>query len=270
MIEHLATGATLALYLAIRSRIDRRPTWAPKAVRWWYARLCRALGVRLKIAGYAEPGCLLVGNHVSWLDIPIIGAQCETAFLSKAEVRHWPLIGWMASVAGTRFIARGAYQADAIAAQIAEDVAHGRSLTVFPEGTTTEGDDVRRFHPRLFSIAKHPGIRIQPVAIGYRRGADTAPDTAIAYIGDDTLVANLWRVICHPELVAHLHFLPPIQIDTGAPRRVLAERTRTAIVMALELGRDPCDDLRDGQRIPYTPVADRDETTLTRLDPSPV
>ncbi|AFL75620.1 lysophospholipid acyltransferase family protein [Thiocystis violascens] len=266
VIEHLTTGAIIALYIRLRSSIGRRPVWVPQAVHWWHARLCRALGLRLRIVGRVEPGCLLVGNHISWLDIPIVGAQHEIAFLSKSEVRGWPLIGWMAEIAGTLFIERGAHQADRIAACIVAEVARGHPLMIFPEGTTSEGHCVRRFHPRLFSVAQDSGIRIQPVAIGYRRGEDPTPDPHAPYVDDDTLIANLWQIIRHPDLVAHIQFLPPLRADDDATRRSLAESSRLAIVTAL--GLDPENDRRRGHDRPETAPASG-ESTLSSPDPSP-
>ena len=233
--EHLATGALIALYVSLRAHVGHPPVWLPKVVRWWHGRLYRALGVRLVTEGRLEPNCLLIGNHISWLDIPLVGAQGEIGFLSKSDVRGWPLIGWMAGIAGTRFIARGAHQSEQVLAQILADLSQERSLMIFPEGTTTDGCRLSRFHPRLFALAQHPGIRIQPVAISYRRSEDFALDTQVPYVGEDTLIANLWRLMRHPGLVACLQFLPPIQAAHGERRRALAERTQRLISEALGL-----------------------------------
>ncbi|MFD2111681.1 lysophospholipid acyltransferase family protein [Thiorhodococcus fuscus] len=235
VVEHLGTGALIALYVNLRYRNGQRPDWLPRVTAWWHKRLCATLGVRISVRGRPEPGCLLIANHISWLDIPIVGAQGRIGFLSKSEVRDWPLIGWMAEIAGTLFIARGANQTTDIASHISDLVSSGGTLVIFPEGTTTDGHEVRRFHPRLFGIAQGSGPRIQPVAIGYRRGTDPAPEREAAYIGEDTLVASLWRIIRHPNLVADIQFLPPIQADENTPRRALAERTHDAITEALGL-----------------------------------
>ncbi|EXJ15471.1 lysophospholipid acyltransferase family protein [Imhoffiella purpurea] len=233
-MEHLTTGALIALYVSLRYRRDGRPEWLPTVTSWWHARLCAALGIEISVRGRLEPGCLLVANHISWLDIPIIGGQGEIGFLSKAEVRTWPLIGWMAEIAGTLFIARGGNQTLNIASRIAGLLASGRTLVIFPEGTTTDGSEVLRFHPRLFGIAQDAGPRIQPVAIGYHQGSDPRPETRAAYIGEDTLVASLWRILRHPNLVADIQLLEPIQADANESRRALAERTHAAILGALD------------------------------------
>lgn len=263
--EHLLTGALLALYFSARG--DRSGE-LPKVVRWWHRRLCRVLGLRLEVSGGLQPGCLLIGNHVSWLDIPVLGAQGELGFLSKAEVRGWPLVGWMAEIAGTHFIARGSHQADEVRARLVEQVRQGHTLLIFPEGTTSDGRLVRRFHPRLLAVAQSGELRIQPVAIGYRHGDDPTPDVRVPFVGEDTLIANLWRVIRHPDLVAHVHFLPPIQAGENEGRRSLAERARLAIVEAL--GLDPQLDAETVAVAPVAVLGEGDVSVLVQLDPNPV
>ncbi|MGE5153268.1 MAG: lysophospholipid acyltransferase family protein [Bdellovibrio bacteriovorus] len=230
------TGSLICAYISLATWLERPPPWVPRVVCWWHARLARALGVRVRVSGAVADGCLLVANHVSWLDIPVLGGQAELGFLSKAEVRGWPLVGWMTAVAGTLFIERGANQASSIATQIARVIAEGRSLVIFPEGTTSDGRQVRRFHPRLFAAAQQPGMRVQPVAIGYHRGADPAPDPEVPYTGEDTLIANLWRVVGHPELVARVRFLTPMEPAQGEDRKRFSARARRAIVESLGLG----------------------------------
>ncbi|WP_246237537.1 lysophospholipid acyltransferase family protein [Caldichromatium japonicum] len=237
--EHLITGSVIAWSATLLNR--QRAAWLPQAVRWWHARLLRALGVQVWVSGQLEPNCLLVANHISWLDIPVLGAQAEIYFLSKSEVRRWPLIGWFAELAGTRFIERGAYQAEAVIRQLGSDLEQGRTTMIFPEGTTTDGQKVRPFHPRLFTIAQTSARHIQPVAIRYRRLDDPAPDLTVPYIGDDSLLANLWRVICHPGLIAQVVFLDPIQPHAGETRRALAQRARASILAALSALDHPAD-----------------------------
>ena len=233
--EHLATGTLVGLYAALQGRARRLPSWLPSAVRWWHGRLVRALEVEVRIEGRLESGCLLVGNHVSWLDIPILGAQGEIGFLAKSDVQRWPLIGWLAGLAGTRFIERGAHRAESVIDQLLADLASERTVMIFPEGTTTDGRTLGRFHPRLFAIAKHPDVRVQPVAIRYRRRDTFAPDLDVPYIGNDSLIANLARLVRHPGLIACVHFLPPMQALDGESRRALAERARAAILETLDV-----------------------------------
>jgi 1-acyl-sn-glycerol-3-phosphate acyltransferase len=228
--EHLLTGAAVALVIAALRAAGGRPGWVPAVVRWWHGRLCRALDLEVEVSGNLAPGALLVANHVSWLDIPVLGARGPVQFLSKAEVRDWPLVGWMAAVAGTLFIARGAHQAGGILDLIGEHVRAGVPVVIFPEGTTTDGRAVRRFHPRLFAAAQRAGLRVQPIAIRY--GADGDPDPIAPFVGDDDLVSHLLRVVAHPGLTVRVRLLPPLESGM-TDRRSLAEQCRQAIAGSL-------------------------------------
>jgi lyso-ornithine lipid O-acyltransferase len=232
-LEHVGTGVLVLTWVHLVSRGGGRPAWLPGVVQWWYRRCCRVFGMQVRSSGAIEGGCLLVCNHISWLDAIVLGAQGNVSFLSKAEVRRWPLIGWMADLVGTLFIARGAHQVPAITRQISERIARGNSLVIFPEGTTSLGLGVRRFFPPLFAIAQQPGLGVQPVALAYRRGADPRPDTDIAFVDDQSLIANLWRLLRHPGLTAQVQFLTPIRPGPEDQRRALSARARRDILAAL-------------------------------------
>jgi len=230
VVEHLLTGTTIALGVAAGRRIGLRIAWLPDVVRWWHGRLCRTLGLRLEVTGAIAPNALLVVNHVSWLDIPVLGSQAKIDFLSKAEVGDWPLIGWMAKIAGTLFIARGGNQTRILIPSIGELVRKGRHVAVFPEGTTTDGSGLQHFHPRLFAAGQLEGVLIQPVALRY--GANATPDRTAPFIGDDALLPHLMRLIRHPGLLVQISFLQPLD-GKGLPRRQLAERCHYAIAASL-------------------------------------
>ena len=230
--EHLCTGALLGAGVAVLGRLAvPRPRLAHLAV-WWHRRLCRCLGVAVSCQGTAAAGALLAVNHVSWLDIPVLGSRAPVHFVSKAEVRRWPVVGWLAQLAGTLFLHRGAHQAADLAREIADQLRAGRRVAIFPEGTTGDGRTLLRFHARLFAAAHGSEVPVQPVAIRYGRGAE--PDTVAPFIGDDTLLAHLGRVLRHPELTVTLTFLPPVMVPNGR-RRALADAVRAAI--DAELGR---------------------------------
>lgn len=231
---HLLSGAVLALVVAAGQGLGYRIGWLDAVVRWWYRYLLRCLGVRVRVEGAIAEGALLVANHVSWLDIPVIGAQGKVRFLSKAEVRTWPLIGWMSELAGTLFIARGGHQVGAVVEGICARIRGGQPVVVFPEGTTSDGRQVQRFHPRLFAICQQSGLAVQPVALRYGRGPE--PDPLAPFVGDETLAVHLWRLLRHPGLEVEVSFLTPIPVG-GLERRHLADETRRAI--ALRLGLDP-------------------------------
>lgn len=235
VLETVATGASILVCASLAARKGRAPRWLPRAVAWWHGRLARALGVRIRATGHLVPGSLLVCNHISWLDAMVLGAQGPVSFLSKAEVRDWPLAGWMAARGGTLFIARGGNQTGELALQIGARIAAGECFAIFPEGTTSRGLGVRRFHPRLFAIAQQPGLKVQPVALAYRRAGERGPDLTIPYVDEQSLAANLWTLLRHPGLVAEVHLLPPCEPLPGDDRRALSARTRAAILAAIEL-----------------------------------
>ena len=234
-LETVFAGALILTFATATARGGTQPAWLPGIVRWWHARLSRALGVRVQVKGSVAPRCLLVSNHISWLDVPVLGAQGLLGFLSKSEVRGWPLAGWMAATAGTLFIERGGHQVAEVSGRIVERIAAGGSLVVFPEGTTSRGLGVRRFHPRLFAIAQQPGLGVQPVALAYRCEDPPGPDLAVPFVGEQSLAANLWVLLRHPGVVAEVHLLPPFEGQSGHDRRALSGRARSAILSALGL-----------------------------------
>jgi 1-acyl-sn-glycerol-3-phosphate acyltransferase len=230
------TGTITGLVIRLLARAGWHSPRVADIVSWWYRRLCRVLGLRLVVRGTPERPALLIANHVSWLDIPVLGAQGPAAFLAKAEIGAWPLIGWMAWIAETLFIERGANQAPALIAAVGGRVRDGRSVVVFPEGTTSDGTGLLRFHPRLFAAARESRAPMQPVAIRY--GTNEAPDATAPFIGDDSLVPHLLRVLRHEGLRVEVSFLPVIE-TIGLDRRALAERSRTAIATALGIDANP-------------------------------
>jgi 1-acyl-sn-glycerol-3-phosphate acyltransferase len=224
--EHLITGALLAVPVALLGQLRLPRPWLPALVAWWHRRLTRCLGVTVTTLGTPAPGALLVANHVSWLDIPAAGGLAPVRFVSKSEVRQWPLLGWLAAMSGTLFLRRGAHQATALAASIAAQLQGGATIMIFPEGTTGDGRQLGRFHARLFAAAEGGQAPLQPVAIRY--GAGPEPDRVAPFIGDDTLLAHLRRVLCHPGLYVSVCFMPPM-LSHEMTRRALAEATRNAI-----------------------------------------
>lgn len=234
--ENALTGAAILGLVTLTNAVGLRCAWLPGVVRWWHRRLCRCLAIRMRVNGALAPRVLLVANHVSWLDVPVLGAQGRIGFLSKSEVRDWPLIGWMSAVAGTLFIERGAYQAARLITRIGERVSDDRPVAIFAEGTTSNGLSVRRFHPRLFAAAQRPGVRVQPVALRY--GRDGQADLLTPFVGDDELIPHLLRLLRQPAIDVEVSFLEPIEPD-GMDRRSLADAARAAIADRLGLPLSP-------------------------------
>jgi 1-acyl-sn-glycerol-3-phosphate acyltransferase len=203
-------------------------------IAWWAGKLLRLMGVELQAQGLFRPGAsLLVANHVSWLDILAVHAVCPQArFVSKADVRHWPLVGWMVAAVGTLFIERERKRdALRVVHQVAEALRSGDTVAVFPEGTTGAGHDLLPFHANLLQAAIATGTPVQPVALRYSQpGHPVSP--AVAWVGESTLGQSLWAIACADGLVVRVQALPP-EASVHADRRALAEHLRQQLAEAL-------------------------------------
>ncbi|MFE3499238.1 lysophospholipid acyltransferase family protein [Kitasatospora sp. NPDC059160] len=169
-------------------------------------------------------GALVVANHVSWLDIPLLAAGRPGRSLAKTEVRRWPVLGPLVAWGGTVFLDRDRLRTlpDTVAA-VTEVLRSGHPVIVFPEGSTWCGRESGRFRPALFQAAVEAGAFVQPVTIRYRL-ADGRPTSAPAFIGDDGLLTSLARVVAVRGLVAEVTFLPPIPPPGPQPTRAGARR----------------------------------------------
>jgi 1-acyl-sn-glycerol-3-phosphate acyltransferase len=207
-------------------------------VRFWSRILLVALGIRLELPvapSAPEPGtgALLVMNHVSWADVFVLTAVVPVRFVAKAEIARWPLLGRFAAAVGTVFVERGRRHAVSdVNRVVAERLRAGQSIGIFPEGTTTDGSRVLRFHANLIQAALDAKAPVVPVALDYRQ--DGRASTAAAFIGEMTLVESLWRVLVTPRLTARLHWLPEIDC-AGLSRQAVARGARAAVGAALGL-----------------------------------
>jgi 1-acyl-sn-glycerol-3-phosphate acyltransferase len=231
LLLHVLLGALLTLLTARRNRQRGDYRYHPGLVSWWHERLLHILQVRVEATGHRPHApALLVSNHVSWLDIPVLGSLTHSNFLSKDEVRRWPVIGWLAAASGTMFIRRGRGEASTVARQIADHLDSDGLLTLFPEGTTTDGSEVRPFFPRLFASAIESGAPVVPVALRYH--IDGELDPIAPYVGDQSLLANLWGIIRRDRTEVLVSYMPALAL-AGLERKVAAEKARSQIALAL-------------------------------------
>ncbi|MCQ4305807.1 1-acyl-sn-glycerol-3-phosphate acyltransferase [Stutzerimonas frequens] len=220
-----------ALGIAERCAIPVSALRKQRLTQWFLTRLAAALPFRLRVTGELPTQPMLwVANHVSWCDIPLLGMLAPLSFLAKAEVRAWPALGWLAQAAGTLFIRRGGGDAALVNRQLATQLVQGRHLLIFPEGTSTDGTDVRTFHPRLFACALEAGCAVQPVAIRYWRNGK--PDTVAPFVGDDELPAHLRRLLTSDICDVEIQLLPPIDV-MALDRKAVAMNAQQAIANAL-------------------------------------
>lgn len=228
---HLLLGLILTPLVSRRDPTTQDLRADPHVASWWHGRLTRILRLRITRSGQLpQPPALIVANHVSWLDIVVLGHLTQSCFLSKSEVRDWPVIGWLAARTGTLFIKRGGGQATAIGEAIGGRLQGNGLLTLFPEGTTTDGRDVRPFFSRLFGASIDTGTPIVPTSLHYH--VDGELDTQAPYIDDQSLGENLLGLLRRRYSQVHVHFNPPIE-HQGRDRKSLAEAARKAIVSSL-------------------------------------
>jgi 1-acyl-sn-glycerol-3-phosphate acyltransferase len=173
----------------------------------------------------------MVANHVSWLDIFLLAAQGHVRFVAKSDIQSWPLISWLARSVGTLYIRRGRGGAGPLLQQVMPLVQVGQSFVFFPEGTTTDGSRLKPFHARLFAAATDSGLAIAPTPISFGPawgGRNLAP-----FIGDDTLVAHLLRMLANPGLQARVIYAPLLPSAQHTPQ-TLAAAAQEAVAQALD------------------------------------
>ncbi len=217
------------LVFPLLSRAGRR-----RVVGGWSRGLLRLCGVRVRCMG--EPvkrgAVLWVANHVSWVDIFVLNSVRTTSFVAKSDIRRWPVIGLLVAWAGTLFIDRHHRHAVRDAGrQMRGCFDQGDAVGLFPEGTTTDGSDVRPFHAGLFDAAVRAGVRTQPVALRFLKRGRPAPE--LAFVGEQTLVANLWFLLGARGVSVECIYLPPIPVAAVQARGELAQRAHAAIRAAV-------------------------------------
>ncbi|MFJ3876426.1 lysophospholipid acyltransferase family protein [Streptomyces sp. NPDC090077] len=201
-------------------------------VRAWAAALVRSLGIRITVHGTPGPdgGRLIVANHISWLDIPLVAAVLPSRMLAKSEIGAWPVLGPLAARAGTLFIERDRIRAlPRTVAALAGAMEAGDRVTVFPEGSTWCGRAQGPFRRAAFQSALDARVPVQPVRIGYRL-VDGSLAGAPAFVGEDPLTASLWRIARARGLRAEVRLLPRIPPGRHPDRRALAAAAREAVL----------------------------------------
>jgi 1-acyl-sn-glycerol-3-phosphate acyltransferase len=200
-------------------------------VQAWALDMLTLLGVRLELRGQppvAGP-VLLVANHISWLDILVMHAARHCRFVSKADVRHWPLIGPLSNGAGTLYIKRESRRdAMRVVHQMSDSLERGEIVAVFPEGTTSDGVALLPFHGNLIQAAISSGSPVQPVALSFLDTSTRTTSLAPCYVGDDTLAVSIWRTLAARSITAVVHYGQP-QNAQGRDRRTWARELRSAV-----------------------------------------
>lgn len=244
MVAHAATGALILRVLFPRSSASRRR----RLVGWWSAKVLKIAGVAVRIEGtppaHGESGAMIAANHVSWLDIFALAGVRPTRFIAKAEIRDWPLAGWIADRGGTIFIRREKRRdTGRISERVHQALAEGDCVGLFPEGATTEGDEMLKFHSSLFEPAVANAAHVHPCAIRYLR-ADGTLCREVAYVGELSFTQSFGLVLRQRGVVVTLSFAAPIE-TVNRTRREVAALAEGEIASLLGLAKD---------RTPRTPA----------------
>lgn len=244
VILHLLQGlATCAIVFPFVSTKHKE-----NLVRNWSAALLRILRVRVEArligATPSTQRALIVANHVSWLDIFVINSLQPCHFVAKADIRNWPLLGWLCEQAGTIFIARGKRrETRRVQEGLVTSILRGQRIAFFPEGTTAAQGNLLPFHSNLFEAAISAGVPIKPYAVRYL-DAQGNLNAAANFIGDTTFVDSMMLILKTRGMHAQLIELPLID-SSELDRRALSARAHAAIANALQADSSAPDEKRD-------------------------
>jgi len=232
LLLHILSGlAQAAIYPHLSQAAQRR------MAKNWSAGLLAVLNVKMRLSGTPPDAgmrqVMLAANHVSWLDVYALNSICPARFVAKSEIRGWPVFGWLSRNAGTLFIERAKRSDTArINQSISTVLTQGDRVTVFPEGTTSNGTMLRHFHASLLQPAVISEAMLCPVAICYRN-ADGNISKEAAYV-EISLLDSLRRILLQPWITVELTFTDPIN-SSGKNRRELARLAEQAIASVLSL-----------------------------------
>jgi len=187
--------------------------------------------------GAVAERALIVSNHISWLDIFVINTLHPCHFVAKADIRGWPLIGWLCEKAGTIFLARGKQrEVRRIYEGLVHQIEAGKRIAFFPEGTTAPQGTIQAFHANLFEAAIEAKVPVQPFVLRYV-DAQGQFHPAADFIGDMTFVESMRIILKAPRMTAELIRLPSVPTE-GAHRRDVAQKTRQMVRQQLGLPED--------------------------------
>ena len=216
------------------------PQQRQDAVQRWSKGVVKRCGIALQVLGSparAQPGqtgVLLAANHISWLDISVLHAVAFCRFVSKDEVRRWPLLGTLATRTGTLYLQRTSRRdARRVLHTIAQALLDGDTVAIFPEGTTSDGLSLLPFHSNLLQAPIAADAALQPVALRFV-DAQGRLSLSPCYIGDDTLIASLWRTLCDQGLTAQVRY-GSLQTSQGRERQQWTHDLHTDISALLGL-----------------------------------
>lgn len=204
----------------------------------WSKCLLQIAGLRLRVyapQGLPDKPCLVVSNHISWIDTHVINSFIPVCFVAKSEIASWPVFGWISEKIGTVFIRRdSARHARKVVDQMAQDLSH-TSFCIFPEGSTTEGSSLLPFKASLFESAVMSKAPVWSLAIQYH-SRQTGERSAIpAFVGDMGIVESMIRIMSNRQLEVRVAVLPTFdpEKDTPLTRLLLAQKSYALVSSAI-------------------------------------
>lgn len=187
-----------------------------RLIKWWCHHLLSIFNIRVEIQGGLPPpyqtasNIMFVANHISWIDIHALNSIIPTRFIAKSDIQNWPVFGYLAKKSNVLFISREKRKdAARIVHATNNSLLNGDTVCLFPEGTTTDGTEIKPFKSSIIQGAIHANAVIWPIAFRYPLN-DGAINTEIAYAGDTTLIESIQLVLLQKQISVELHFLPPI------------------------------------------------------------
>lgn len=255
-----------AILLRVSDRAARR------FPHWYHRQVCRLLGVRLNIEGSVAKGApvLLVCNHTSWLDIPVLSALAPVSFVAKLEVGSWPFVSALARLQRSVFVDRTRRLAAGDAANaITMRLQQGDTIVLFPEGTSSDGNRVLPFKTSLFGAvagATAPAaeqVVVQTAAVVYTHvhgvPVTRAERPRIGWYGDMEMTSHAWGVLKSGAITVTIKVGPPVPLTDFKDRKDLALKSERAIrrdVLAILRGRP------DGDLVPVEPSQEARRTKV--------
>lgn len=183
----------------------------------WSQLLCHIMGLNVVIYGDRPTSpVMVVANHVSWLDIPIIHSWILAGFVAKNEIKYWPILGWLAMAGDTVFLNRGNSESrKTVLNKLKKRFKQNRSVAIFPEGTVTDGSHVRTFHRQLIHAAVETQTPIVPVAIKFLNQQGQR-ESRVGFIDDEPFLHHVFRILKLPQTTVEIHCGPALtQYDAG-------------------------------------------------------
>ncbi|PPC94061.1 MAG: 1-acyl-sn-glycerol-3-phosphate acyltransferase [Methylotenera sp.] len=213
-----------------------------RLIRWWCKSLLSAFNIRVIRSGFIPPtdrplhNVMVVANHISWSDIHALNSVTPLKFIAKSEIKNWPIFGYLAKTNAIFIDRTKRHEAANTVETLTENLKAGANVCLFPEGTTTTGNEVMPFKSSLIQAAIQAESTIYPVAIYYPH-PNGGSNTQMAYAGQITLTESMRQVLLQRAPVVELRFLAPIQVknltEAEKDRRVLTAHIQQLITNAL-------------------------------------